>query len=109
MENILTDEELERQMVDGFIEAWNHNFGGLGGKMSHERIEREEAHAKHQEHGAGTMERELEAMFEAVEQEQAERDAWFAAHGRGTNDGEQSDDGEIPDHGQPPRPWWYGR
>ena len=104
MENILKDEELERQMVDGFIEAWNHNFGGLGGKMSHERIEREEAHAKHQEHGAGTMERELEAMFEAAEQEQTERDAWFAAHGRGTDDGEQSDDGEIPDYGKPPRP-----
>ena len=46
MENILTDEELERQMVDEFIAAWNRNYGGLGGKMSRERIEREEARTK---------------------------------------------------------------
>ena len=110
MESILTDEELEERMVDEFIAAWNRNYGGLGGKMSCERIEREEAHAKHQEHGAGTMERELEAMFEAAEQEQAERDAWLAAQGFGTDSGPgDCDNGEIPDYGRPPRPWWYGR
>ena len=46
MESIPTDEELERQMVDEFIAAWNRNYGGLGGKMSRERIEREEARTK---------------------------------------------------------------
>ena len=46
MESILTDEELEERMVDEFIAAWNRNYGGLGGKMSRERIEREEARTK---------------------------------------------------------------
>ena len=46
MENIPTDEELEEQIIDEFIAAWNRNYGGLGSKMSRERIEREEARTK---------------------------------------------------------------
>ena len=56
------------------------------------------------------LEQELEAMFEAAEAEQAERDAHLAARGFGTDPGPGDyDEGEIPDHGRPPRPWWYGR
>lgn len=51
MENILSDEELEAQMIEEFIATWNRNYGGLGGKMSHDRIEREESRTKHQDSG----------------------------------------------------------
>ena len=55
------------------------------------------------------LEQELTEMFNAAEAEQAERDAYLAACGFGTDPGPGDyDEGEIPDCGEPPRPWWYG-
>jgi len=39
----MTDEEIDEWYLADFIAAWNRNYGGMGGKMSQERIEREAA------------------------------------------------------------------
>jgi hypothetical protein len=36
----LTDQDIDKRMLADFITAWNRNYGGLGGRMTHERIER---------------------------------------------------------------------
>ena len=39
----MTDEEIDEQIYRDFQAGWNRNYGGLGGKMSQERTEREAA------------------------------------------------------------------
>ena len=34
----MTEEEIEQQMIEDFITAWNNNYGGLGGRMTLERM-----------------------------------------------------------------------
>jgi len=36
----LSDQEIDERMLVDFIAAWNRNYGGLGGRMTRERIER---------------------------------------------------------------------
>ena len=35
----LSDQEIDERMLVDFIAAWNRNYGGLGGRMTRERIE----------------------------------------------------------------------
>ena len=39
----MTDAEIDERYLADFIAAWNRNYGGLGGKMTRERTEREAA------------------------------------------------------------------